>query len=205
MNRQREGARLQADLHATEEALSQNAQYICQQLKENPQISGFTLKVEQERAGLLRLLEAMGEELQARAGGFAGTLCSKVGVCVIVEEVVVRAVWQTCACNSNQITFIIHCVQMEAEAFAQEHLGRVLEEEREASEAVLRIESGAFCAQCVRLLCQFKSKAFMCSLIDWFFWCNVQTFARARGGTRTGCGSCRRPSCSSGCSWTPCR
>lgn len=42
-------------------------------------MSGFALKVEQERAGLLRLLEAVAEELQARAGGFAGTLCSKVG------------------------------------------------------------------------------------------------------------------------------
>lgn len=70
--------RVKAALQATGQALSQNAQYICRQLKENPRVSGFALKVERERAGLVALLEAVAEELQATAGGFAGTLCSKV-------------------------------------------------------------------------------------------------------------------------------
>lgn len=121
-------------------------------------MSGFALKVEQERAGLLRLLEAVAEEVQARAGGFAGTLCSKVGgggSCGMDEGSVVWA-WK----SDHQNMHIIHlcCVQMEAEAFAQEHLGRVLEEERKASEAVLRIESGGYvcCAGCV---CATKLKS----------------------------------------------
>lgn len=66
------------ELQATGRALSQNAQYVCRQLKENPRVSGFAMKVERERQGLVRLLEAVIEELQARAGGFGETLCSKV-------------------------------------------------------------------------------------------------------------------------------
>lgn len=155
---QQEMARLQAELQATGEALSQNAQYICRQLKENPRVSGFALKVEQERAGLLRLLEAVAGELQARAGGFAGTLCSKVGGCAggclgsILGEGDVHA-----DLIQSLHARVYVCIQMEAEAFAQEHLGRVLEEEREASEAVLCIESGASrCIRCVirrRIVC----------------------------------------------------
>jgi hypothetical protein len=78
--------RLKGELQATGQALSQNAQYICRQLKENPRVSGFALKVERERAGLVALLEAVAEELQASAGRFGATLGSKVGVflCVCV-------------------------------------------------------------------------------------------------------------------------
>lgn len=41
------------------------------------------------------------------------------------------------------------CGQVAAEAFAQEHLSRVLEEEQHASEAVTKIESGALMACCI--------------------------------------------------------
>lgn len=79
--RRQELERLKAELQEMGRALSQNAQYVCRQLKENPRVSGYALKVERERQGLVHLLEAVIQELHESAGGFGETLCSKACVC----------------------------------------------------------------------------------------------------------------------------
>lgn len=155
--RRQEIEKLKAELQATGQALSQNAQYICRQLKENPRVGGFALKVERERVGLLQLLESVAEELQACAGWFGDTLCGKVSrvdvrasacVCRAVIERMGRPIYLSDHADGCSLKCPhVRCPQVAAEAFAQEHLTRVLEEERTASEALLKIEGGA----CVRV------------------------------------------------------